>query len=111
MDPTRSASRNVIRVGVPEWSLRLVAGILVLGIPLALVFSWIYELTPEGLKRESDLRATGPYARAALDGTESLPRWTWAHPDIGFLDAEAYVLDGRADDAIQALEGKPGFEA
>lgn len=42
-------------IGVPEWSLRLVLGILLLGFPLALIFSWIYELTPEGLKRESEL--------------------------------------------------------
>jgi len=38
---------------VPAWGLRLVLGILVLGFPVALVLSWIYELTPEGVKRES----------------------------------------------------------
>jgi len=35
---------------VPGWSLRLVAGLLVLGFPVALVFAWVYEMTPEGLK-------------------------------------------------------------
>lgn len=42
-------------IGVPEWSLRLVFGILVLGFPIAVIFSWIYELTPDGLKRDSDI--------------------------------------------------------
>lgn len=53
-------------IGVPEWSLRLVLGILLLGFPLALIFSWIYELTPDGLKRESELDpAAGPSAATA----------------------------------------------
>jgi TolB-like protein len=39
-------------LGVPDWSLRLVFGILALGFPVALVLSWIYELTPEGVRRD-----------------------------------------------------------
>ena len=35
---------------LPGWSLRLVLAILALGFPVALVFAWIYEVTPEGLK-------------------------------------------------------------
>jgi TolB-like protein/Tfp pilus assembly protein PilF len=37
---------------LPDWTSRLVLGLLLLGFPLALIFSWVYELTPEGLKRE-----------------------------------------------------------
>jgi TolB-like protein len=29
--------------------------ILILGFPLALIFSWVFEMTPEGLKREKDV--------------------------------------------------------
>ena len=35
---------------VPEWSGKLVLGLLALGFPIAMIFSWIYEITPEGLK-------------------------------------------------------------
>jgi TolB-like protein len=42
-------------LGLPDWTLRLVLAILVLGFPLTLIFSWIYELTPEGLKRGKDV--------------------------------------------------------
>jgi TolB-like protein/Tfp pilus assembly protein PilF len=45
-------------MGLPDWSLRIVLGILILGFPVALVFSWLYELTPEGLKREVDVDRT-----------------------------------------------------
>ena len=67
--------RNVIRVGlfyilsawvvvqvaetvlpmfeVPAAALRVIVVILVLGFPLALVFAWVFEMTPEGIKRET----------------------------------------------------------
>ena len=37
-------------LGVPDWGLRFVLGLLVLGFPIAVIFSWVYEMTPEGLK-------------------------------------------------------------
>jgi adenylate cyclase len=37
---------------LPDWTSRLVLALLVLGFVPALIFSWVYELTPEGLKRE-----------------------------------------------------------
>ena len=40
---------------VPGWSLRLVLGLLVLGFPVAVALSWIYELTPEGIRREAEI--------------------------------------------------------
>jgi TolB-like protein/Tfp pilus assembly protein PilF len=40
---------------VPEWTGSLVFLFLALGFPLVLIFSWVYELTSEGLKRERDV--------------------------------------------------------
>ncbi len=42
-------------LGLPDWTLRLVGMLLLLGFPLALIFAWVYELTPEGIKRERDV--------------------------------------------------------
>ena len=42
-------------LGVPEWAFGLVLGLLVLFFFPALIFAWDYELTPEGLKRESEV--------------------------------------------------------
>ena len=36
-------------------SILLVLALLALGFPIALIFSWVFELTPEGLKREKDV--------------------------------------------------------
>ncbi len=41
--------------GTPEWVLKALVVLLAIGFIPALVFSWIFELTPEGLKRESDI--------------------------------------------------------
>ena len=40
---------------LPSTWVRLVLAILILGFPLALIFSWVFEMTPEGLKREKDV--------------------------------------------------------
>jgi len=40
---------------LPEWIGPVVVWIGVIGFPFVIMFSWIYELTPEGLKRESDV--------------------------------------------------------
>jgi TolB-like protein len=40
---------------LPDWIGPAVLGLLALGFPIALVFSWFYELTPEGLALEKDI--------------------------------------------------------
>ena len=41
--------------GAPEWLPRSIVVLLALGFVPALVFSWVYELTPEGLKRDAEV--------------------------------------------------------
>ena len=40
---------------IPPWSGAFVFTLLVIGFPLVLVFSWVYEITPEGMKRETSV--------------------------------------------------------
>ena len=40
---------------IPNWAVRLVVVILIIGFPMALVLSWAFEITPEGIKRESEI--------------------------------------------------------
>src|SRR3954471_23764847 len=35
---------------IPNWAIRMVVILLLLGFPVALVLAWAYELTPEGIK-------------------------------------------------------------
>lgn len=40
---------------IPNWAVRLVVLLLILGFPIVLVLSWAFEITPEGIKRESEI--------------------------------------------------------
>jgi serine/threonine-protein kinase len=41
--------------GAPEWLPKAVTTLVILGLPLALVFAWAFELTPDGIKRTEDV--------------------------------------------------------
>ena len=41
--------------GAPAWVIKTILMLLIAGFPLALVFAWAFELTPEGLKKEKDV--------------------------------------------------------
>ena len=40
---------------VPNWAGRLLIVFLVLGLPVALILAWAFELTPEGIRRDADV--------------------------------------------------------
>ena len=39
------------RLGLPDWTITLVIILLIIGFPIAIVLSWIFDLTSEGIKR------------------------------------------------------------
>jgi TolB-like protein len=45
-------------IEAPAWVLKVFLLIFALGFPIALLFSWAYELTPEGVKREKEVDRT-----------------------------------------------------
>jgi len=84
--------RNVVRVGIayslvawvglqvidfaieiisaPHWILQLAALLAAIGLPAVLVFAWVYEMTPEGLKRETEVdrsQSIAPHTGRKLD--------------------------------------------
>lgn len=42
-------------IGAPGWILQVFVLAAAVGLPIVLVFSWVFEMTPEGLKRESQV--------------------------------------------------------
>src|SRR5262249_9061287 len=44
---------------IPNWAIRLVVLLLILGFPVALILSWAFEITPEGIRRESEVGSRG----------------------------------------------------
>ena len=89
-------------LGLPEWVDRLVFLLLVIGFPLALIFAWAFELTPEGIKKEKD-----------VDRSESVTHLTGRKLDyliiailvlaLGFFAFDKFVLQPSRDaELVQA---------
>jgi len=45
---------------IPNWAVRLVVLLLIIGFPVALVLAWAFEITPEGIKRTEDVDHSQP---------------------------------------------------
>ena len=43
---------------IPNWTVRFVVLLLIIGFPVAVILAWAFELTPEGIKRTEDLDRT-----------------------------------------------------
>lgn len=93
-------------LAVPAWGLKLVFVVLVIGFPLALVLSWMHQITPEGLRREVDASEREDAAVEARRQPD-LPRPT----DSAVLPAEvpaaassaAHAAASAADNSIAVL--------
>jgi len=53
----QAASIFLPAFNAPQWAMQIVILILVVGFPITLAFSWAFEITPEGIVRESEIEA------------------------------------------------------
>ncbi|MDH5305265.1 MAG: hypothetical protein OEW64_14355 [Gammaproteobacteria bacterium] len=42
-------------IQAPRWVFQSILLVLAIGFPVALIFSWVYEVTPEGIRKEKDV--------------------------------------------------------
>jgi tetratricopeptide (TPR) repeat protein len=40
---------------LPEWTTRLVTLLLIIGFPVAVIFSWVFDITPKGIKKTESI--------------------------------------------------------
>ena len=59
----QAASIFLPAFNAPQWAMQIIILILVIGFPIALAFSWAFEITPEGIKLESEVAANKSIAR------------------------------------------------
>src|SRR5882762_1579340 len=51
---------------LPNWTLRLVVVILLIGFPIALILSWAYDVTAQGIRATPTVSAAGTHRRRNL---------------------------------------------
>lgn len=103
---------------LPEWSHRLVIVLAALGFPAALVLAWVFELSPEGLKREQPGQlALAPALTANLPaGSQSLvtsgadPRRSIVvlpFTNLSVENGSEFFSDGITEEILSLLSRQP----
>ena len=90
-------------LGLPEWSVTLVAALLIVGFPVALVLSWAYEAGPGGIHRD---RRDEDKDTASVD-SKSVGVLPFADMSPG-KDQE-YFSDGLTEELLNVLAQLPGL--
>jgi len=87
--------------GLSDQSIRLFVILLFIGFPLVLIFSWLYELTPEGLQLEKDINRsrydvhhTGKKLDRAIIVVLALA--------LGYFSFDKFILDPARDTELVA---------
>ncbi len=112
---------------LPNWALRLVIVLLLVGFPLALILAWAFDVTPQGIQATPEVAVPRTHRRrnvimlvatgailSAIAGFFLLPRISSAHKidkSIAVLPFEnlsddkenAYFADGIQDDVLTNL--------
>ena len=118
--------------GAPDWVLKSFVVFLLLGLPIALLFAWAFEVTPEGIKREKHVDrsqsitsrtgrkidsliiavlvvAVGMLTINRLDSDEPIPQATGIEQSIAVLpfvnmsDDNDYFADGLTEELLNLL--------
>jgi TolB-like protein/Tfp pilus assembly protein PilF len=112
---------------LPNWALRLVIVLLLIGFPIALILAWAFDVTPQGIRATPEVAVPRTHRRrnvimlvatgvvlSAIAGFFLLPRISSAHKidkSIAVLPFEnlsddkenAYFADGIQDDVLTNL--------
>jgi TolB-like protein/Tfp pilus assembly protein PilF len=88
-------------IEAPDWVFRVLLLFLAIGFLFALLFAWAYELTPEGIRRESESSENASAAKK--------PAHTLHYVVIGVLALAATYLFVTREES--ALDHKPGIDA
>lgn len=107
---TQVASTVLPMFGAPDWLPRSVVILLALGFLPALIFSWVFELTPQGLKRDDDVR---PEESIAPQTARRMDRLIIAVLvlALGYFAFDKFVLTPRRDAARVAAESTSTVDA
>ena len=86
----------------PAWAMKAVVGALAIGFIPAIVFAWVFELTPEGLKRDADVPASesiGPQVAQRLNRAIIVVLLL----ALGYFAFDKFVLAPRREAALVAV--------
>jgi len=92
--------------GTPEWVMRAVLILLAVGFIVSLLLAWIYELTSDGIRKESDIERSGQTTAKATHGVYFVIIGMLAFAAIYLFFSQAPSAPHKASE-IDALIAKP----
>jgi TolB-like protein/Tfp pilus assembly protein PilF len=84
---------------IPNWGIRLILLALALGFPIALILSWAFDITPQGIVRTDDDAPAVPRAVPVPDKSIAVLPFENLSDD----QANTYFADGIQDDILSSL--------
>ena len=84
-------------LGLPDWLMTVLVIVVILGFPVALVLSWIFDITPKGIRRDSTSKA----ASNKRDEPPSIAVLPFA--DMSPNKDQGYFCEGVAEEILNAL--------
>ena len=84
---------------IPNWAVRLVIVLLILGFPVALILSWAFDITPEGIKRTDEVLPQ--QTRSSIVPEKSIA--VLPFENLSDDQQNTYFADGIQDDILSNL--------
>ena len=80
-------------IAAPAWLMQVLMLLMVIGLPIALVFAWAFELTPEGIKKEREVdRSQSITQRTGQKLNRTITIVLFAA--VAFLLVDKFILQG-----------------
>ncbi|HEY4281797.1 MAG TPA: tetratricopeptide repeat protein [Chthoniobacterales bacterium] len=86
---------------VPNWAVRLFIVLLIIGFPIALILSWIYDFTTKGIRRTESLDSPAPSLSPTLIPEKSIA--VLPFENLSDDQQNTYLADGIQDDILSNL--------
>jgi TolB-like protein len=96
--------------GAPDWVMKVFTFLVILGFPLALILAWAFELTPDGIKRETEVNPTEPVTRKAR-GKLDFAIVALLVLALVYLAADKFLLSAETEPAEGIAERIPAAES
>src|SRR5213596_2558271 len=92
---------------IPNWVVRLVVLLLIIGFPIALIIAWAFEVTPEGIKRTEAADAAGQRSRGVA--------WIYVVLigvvlSVGLFFVGRFTAGHATSRPVTQPEARPGFQ-
>jgi hypothetical protein len=97
------------RLGLPDWTVNLVLALVLLGFPLAIVFAWIFDFSPQGLVRTQPISPEAHHHRFYITSIIEFALIVVLVVTVGYLYVERLSMRERLVQHEAVDSGKPAI--